>query len=87
MKIYFKLKKHTVEEHSVKLEDDVTSETYEINTDEQVEDKPKPKGNHNILNTMPTTEQVISQVQCKACNKSMSAKKHSHAAYFIKRVQ
>ena len=32
---------------------------------------------------------VVSQVQCQACNKSMSAKslKYSHAAYCIKRVQ
>ena len=51
--------------------------------------KPKPKGKHKILNNMPTTEKVISQVQCQACNKSMSAKKlkYSHAAYCIKRVQ
>ena len=38
---------------------------------------------------MPTTEKVISQVQCQACNKSMSDKnlKYSHAAYCIKRLQ
>ena len=38
---------------------------------------------------MPTTDTLISQVQCQACNKSMSAKnlKYSHAAYCIKRVQ
>ena len=38
---------------------------------------------------MPTTEKVISQVQCQACNKSMSATKlkYSHAAFCIKRVQ
>ena len=37
---------------------------------------------------MPTTVKVISQLQCKACNKSMSAKnlKYSHAAYCITRV-
>ena len=42
-----------------------------------------------VLNNMPTTEKVISQVQCQACGKSMSAKnlKYSHAAYCIKRVQ
>ena len=42
-----------------------------------------------MLNYTPTTEQVISQVQCQACNKSMSAKnlKYSHAAYCIKRNQ
>ena len=27
-----------------------------------------------ILNTMPSTEQVISQVQCQECNTYMSAK-------------
>ena len=38
---------------------------------------------------MPTTEQVISQVQRQACNKSMNANKwtYSHAASCIKRVQ
>ena len=38
---------------------------------------------------MPTTEKVISQVQCQSCGKSMSAKnlKYSHACYCIKRVQ
>ena len=38
---------------------------------------------------MPTTEQVILQVRCQACNKSMSGKslKYSHAAYCIKRLQ
>ena len=42
-----------------------------------------------MLSNMPTTEKVISQVQCQACGKSMSAKnlKYSHAAYCIKRVQ
>ena len=36
---------------------------------------------------MPTTEKVISQVQCQACDKSMNAKnlKSSHAAYCIKK--
>ena len=38
---------------------------------------------------MPTTETVLSQVQCQACNKSMSANnlKSSHVSYCIKRVQ
>jgi hypothetical protein len=38
---------------------------------------------------MPTTEKVLTQVQCQACGKSMSAKnlKYSHAAYCINRVQ
>jgi hypothetical protein len=38
---------------------------------------------------MPTTEKVLTQVQCQACGKSMSAKnlKYSHAGYCIKRVQ
>ena len=45
------------------------------------------RGKNQILNTMPTTEKVISQVQCQACDKSMSAKnvKSSHAAYCIKK--
>ena len=35
-----------------------------------------------MLSNMPTTEKVISQVQCQACSKAMSAKnlKYSHAA-------
>ena len=42
-----------------------------------------------MLSNMPTTEQVISQVQCQACGKSMSAKhlKYSHAGYCIKKAQ
>ena len=42
-----------------------------------------------MLSNMPTTEKVITQVQCQACGKSMSAKnlKYSHAKYCIKRVQ
>ena len=42
-----------------------------------------------MLEDMPTTEKVISQVQCQACNKSMSAKslKYNHAGCCIKRVQ
>ena len=42
-----------------------------------------------MLNDMPTTEKVISQVQCQACGKSMSAKNltYSHAVFCIKRVQ
>jgi endogenous inhibitor of DNA gyrase (YacG/DUF329 family) len=42
-----------------------------------------------MLTNMPTTEQVITQVQCQACGKSMSAKnlKYSHAGYCVKRVQ
>ena len=81
--------KDTVEEHNIKLEDDTIRETDEIHTNEKLEDKPKSKGKQKILNDMPTTEKVISQVQCQACNKSMSAKKlkYSHAAYCIKRVQ
>ena len=40
-----------------------------------------------MLNDMPTTEKVILQVQCQACNKSMSVKnlKYSHDIFFIKR--
>jgi endogenous inhibitor of DNA gyrase (YacG/DUF329 family) len=42
-----------------------------------------------MLTNMPTTEKVITQVQCQACGKSMSAKnlKYSHAGYCAKRVQ
>ena len=42
-----------------------------------------------MLNNIPTTEKVITQVQCQACGKSMSAKNLTdpHAAYCIKRVQ
>ena len=42
-----------------------------------------------MLSNMATTEKVITQVQCQACGKSMSAKnlKYSHAAYCVKRVQ
>ena len=81
--------KETIEEHNIKLEDDTTRETDEINTTEKLEDKPKSKGKKKVLNDMPTTEKVISQVQCPACNKCMSAKslKYSHAAFCIKRVQ
>ena len=65
---------YTVEENIIKLEDDTTRETDEIKTHEKLEDKPKPKGKHKMLNDMPTIENVIAQVQCQACNKSMSAK-------------
>ena len=42
-----------------------------------------------MLNAMPTTEQIISQVQCQACSESMSSTslKYSHAGYGVKRVQ
>jgi hypothetical protein len=42
-----------------------------------------------MLNNMPTTEKVLTQVQCQACGKSMSAKnlKYSHAGYCVKGVQ
>ena len=42
-----------------------------------------------MLINMATTEKVITQVQCQACGKSMSAKNltYSHAACCIKRVQ
>jgi hypothetical protein len=52
------------------------------------DNKPK-KVKKEMLKHMTTTEKVITQVQCQACGKSMSAKnlKYSHAAYCIKRVQ
>ena len=79
----------TINEDTIKLEDDTTREKDEINTQEQLEAKPTTKEKKKILNTLPTTEKVISQVQCQACGKSMSAKnlKYSHAAYCIKRVE
>ena len=79
----------TFEEHNIKLEDDTIRETEEINTTEKLEDKPKSKGKKKLPNDIPTTQKVISQVQCPACNKSMSAKslKYSHAAFCVKRVQ
>ena len=42
-----------------------------------------------MFSNMATTEKVISQVQCQACGKSISAKNlnYSHAAYCIQRVQ
>ena len=40
-------KKNTIDENSIKLEDDTTRETEEINTNEKLEDKPKPKENIN----------------------------------------
>ena len=42
-----------------------------------------------MLNAIPTTEQVITQVQCEACGKPMSDNtlKYSHAGQCIKRVQ
>ena len=42
-----------------------------------------------MLSNMAATENVISQVQCQACGKSMNAEKlkYSHAAYCVKRVQ
>jgi hypothetical protein len=75
-------------ENLIKLEDDETREKEEINTYEELPEKPK-KGKKEMLNDMPTTEKVLTQVQCQACGKSMSAKnlKYSHAAYCIKRVQ
>ena len=79
----------TINEDTIKLEDDTTREKDEINTQEQLEAKPTTKEKKKILNTLPTTEKVISQVQCQACGKSMSAKnlKYSHAGYCIKRVE
>jgi hypothetical protein len=77
-----------VEEDILKLEDNEIREKDEINTFEELPENPK-KGKKKILNTMPTTEKVLTQVQCQACGKSMSAKnlKYSHAAYCINRVQ
>ena len=65
----------------IKVEDDRIRANYEFNTNYALYDKPKQG---QMLNNMPTTEKVITQVQCQACGKSMS---DSHAAYCIKRVQ
>jgi endogenous inhibitor of DNA gyrase (YacG/DUF329 family) len=42
-----------------------------------------------MLTTMEIIEKVVTQVQCQACGKSMSAKNlnYSHANYCAKRVQ
>ena len=82
-------KEHIVEENIIKTQDNWIRETDEIDTNDKLEDKAKPKGKNKMLNDMPTTEKVLTQVQCKACNKYMSAKnlKYSHAAYCLKRVQ
>ena len=83
LNIYLKLNKHIQgKKIFIQLEDDITRATYETHTHAKLHDKPKPKGTHRIRNSMPTTKKVISQVQCQACNKSMSAKKlrYSHAA-------
>ena len=81
--------KETVEENIIKLEDDIIREKDEINTNVELDVKPTTKGKKKIHNNMPTTEKVLTQVQCQACGKSMSAKnlRYSHAAYCIKRVQ
>ena len=82
-----------VEENIIKIEDDLIREQDEIRTneilDEKLNDKPKSNGKKKMLNDMPTTEKVLSQVQCQACNKCMSAKnlKYSHAKFCIKREQ
>jgi hypothetical protein len=79
----------THEENIIKLEDDITREQEEITTNVELVDEPKTKGKKKVLNKMPTTEKVLTQVQCQACGKSMSEKnlKYSHAAFCIKRVQ
>ena len=81
--------KETVEENIIKLEDDIIREKDEINTNVELDVKPTTKGKKKIPNNMPTTEKVLTQVQCQACGKSMSEKnlRYSHAAYCIKRVQ
>jgi hypothetical protein len=78
-------------EDLIKLEDDETREKEEIITHNKLPELPEKskKGKKEMLNDIPTTEKVLTQVQCQACGKSMSAKnlKYSHAAYCIKRVQ
>ena len=79
----------THEEDIIKVEDDIIREQEEIITNVEVVDEPKPKGKKKVLGKIPTTEKVLTQVQCQACGKSMSEKnlRYSHAAYCIKRVQ
>jgi hypothetical protein len=57
-----------VEEDIIKLEDDEIREDDEIHTHDKLPDKPN-KGKKDMLNNMPTTEKVITQVQCQACGK------------------
>ena len=40
-------KLYTVKEHIIQLEDDIIKENYENNTDEELDEKPKPKGKPN----------------------------------------
>ena len=67
---------------------EIKDESLKVSTEESKPEKIK-KVKKEMLSNMKTTEKVISQVQCQACGKSMSAKnlKYSHAAYCIKRVQ
>ena len=76
-------------EDNIKIEDDIIRENDEIITQVLLDVKPKTNGKTKKHNDIPTTEKVLIQVQCPACNKSMSEKnlKYSHAAYCIKRVQ
>jgi hypothetical protein len=70
--------------HALLSEDDKPLQSSDLLSKD---DKPK-KVKKEMLKNMTTTEKVITQVQCQACGKSMSAKnlKYSHAAYCIKRV-
>jgi hypothetical protein len=51
------------------------------------EEKPARKPKNKILD-MPTTTKTLEQVECKACNRKMSAKtlKYNHAKYCTERV-
>ena len=70
-----------MKKYIVKLEDATLRAKYETGTPEELDAKPKLE-HHTMLNTMPTTEKVTTQVQCQVCGKSMSALnfKYSHAA-------
>ena len=73
-----------MEPEILELKEEILKVDIKDNKPEQIQ-----KSKTEMLSNMETTEKVITQVQCQACGKSMSAKnlKYSHAAYCIKRVQ
>ena len=80
-----------VQAEETEIKNEIIENEEEIDKVDTVEinNKKVKKVKKEMLSNMKTTEKVISQVQCQACNKSMSAKnlKYSHAAYCIKRNQ
>ena len=67
----------------------IKEETLNVEAEELKPPEKFIKHKKEMLSTMATTEKVITQVQCQASGKSMSAKhqQYSHAAYCIKRAQ